>query len=124
MPRLAVNDTGDAAPRITLHLAPHLDHIAAGGVGIVNPLGLQGVAQLTGDAEGGDDDEILRLYELIGGIVRVPGQAAQAEGIQLGIHLRVVDDFPDEPDAPLRVGEAGRIRNLDGAADPITEAEG
>ena len=121
---LAVNDAGHPSCSVGTHTLPHLDDIAAGAVYQGHPLGIQALTKRHRYTECRHDNHIISSKLVIGGVVHFPRQMQQTERIQSGIHIRVVDNLADEPDAPVLEQAAGCIGYFYSAVHTIAEAEG
>ena len=113
----------NAALGVAAHAVPDHDDVAAGGVDELHALFVEHAAHGDGEAEGGDDDDVFGGEGAVGVVVGVPGQVAQAEGVERGVDFGVVDDFADEPDALALEHFAGGVGDFDGAAHAVAEAE-
>jgi hypothetical protein len=121
---LAVDHRGVAVARVADHVLPDVEHAAAGGVD-EHAAFLAQVLELAHRHPEGRQDHDVGLVDGRVALVRLllVLQDHDPERFDASVDLGVVDDLAREEDAPVRELLARLVRVLDGAVDPVAEAE-
>jgi len=121
VPELAVDDRCEPVRGVAAHVLPDVEDGTAGRIDQCAALAIQLLEQLDGDPEGREDHDVIRR-ERIDRLAGV-GQKSDALSAKLRVDVGVVDDFAGEHDRPLGKPHARLVGVVDGAIDPVTEAE-
>ena len=121
--RLAVDDRGDPVLGVAAHPPPDFHHVAAGRVHHVAAALLDLVHEFRRCAEGRDDDHVVLRQVVVAFAHVLPRQRDDAHLAQVAVHVRVVDDFPDEENPVLRENPARGVGQVDGPLHAVAEAE-
>src|SRR5438128_812828 len=121
---LAVDHGREAVPRVGIDALPHVQHRAAGRVHEDTADRTQPLEVLHLYAERREDHHVVRGHGPEVEVALGPAQQnLHAHAGELGVHVGVVNDLPDEKDALGRELGAGLVRVLDRAVDSVAEAE-
>src|SRR5438128_1813176 len=121
---LAVDHGREAVPCVGIDALPHVQHRAAGRIHEDTADRTQPLEVLHRYAERREDHHVVRGHGPEVEVALGPAQQnLHAHAGELGVHVGVVDDLPDEKDALGRELGAGLVRVLDRAVDAVAEAE-
>ena len=121
---LAVDDGGEPVACVALHALPHVKHRAARGIH-QNAADLpQGSEVLERDPEGRDDHHVVGGE--VGEVEDALGRGVDEADAHLRhplVHVRVVDDLPDQEDALVGELVDGLVGIVHRAVDAVAESE-
>ena len=102
---------------------PDAHHIAAGGVHNLTADFLHMGNERGLGAKCGNDHDILGLQD--GEVIWLGArrQAVDTQGRNLGVDIRVVDDFTDQENPLIREDPTGRVGKVDRALDAVAKSE-
>ena len=115
----AVNDGGEAVPRVGTDALPDTHDVATGGIHHGASAFFDEVHQAGLGAERWDDDNVFRIQLSDLGEVLFDGDANNTHFIKLAIHLGVVDDFSQEENAIVRKDTPGGVGEVDGTLEAV-----
>ena len=120
---LAVDERRESFLGVRLHALPYVEHGTTGGVHEDAADAAQLLEVVDGHAERGQDHHVLR-----GDTAEVEAAFLRHEDLdphlaQPAVHVRVVDDLPNQVDATIGELATRLIRVFHGAFDPVAEPE-
>ncbi len=121
---LSVDDGSEPIPGVTLDPLPDVQHRSAGGIDQHAPDGTQSFEISDCHAEGGHDDDIIRIDgREVEVSVLAMSQERNAHVTQLLVHVGVVDDLTHQEEPTSRKLGPGLVGILHRAVNAVAEAE-
>jgi hypothetical protein len=121
VPELAVDDRCEPVRGVAAHVLPDVEDGTAGRIHQRAALAIQLLEQFDGDPKAG------RITTSFGVSASIdsPGSVRESDALraQLGVHMRVVDDFAGEPRSAGRETACAPGRRSRRAIDAVTEPE-
>ena len=120
---LAVDDRGHSLGGILADALPDTHDIAAGGINNLAAVGFHRVDHGDLGAERRHDHDIFGLEVVEVGVGGVGSERVDAQRLDLGVHIGVVDDFAEEKNPAVFENFARRVGEVDGAFDAVAKAK-
>ena len=118
-----MNDGRDLLKGVLADALPDAHDITAGGVNDPAPVPADLLDERHRRPECGYDHDVVGTKVLDMGASGVVEKVPDTEGGDLRVDLRVVDDLTDQEKSGVGENLPGRIGEVDGAFDPVAEAE-
>lgn len=120
---LAMNDGGNVVFGVVAHSAPYFHYITTGGVDdVAADLG-ESVHEMGRGSEGRDNHDILVGELVVIGAHFPPWEGNDSHFAELGVDLRVVDDFANQENTLFFEDLASGVSEVDRAFNAVAEAK-